>query len=216
MIRIVLVLLVATLPLASCSTSGDGAGSADAKIDAPAATDMTAEAVNNVVRDARVVLYQPQTGAAMILVNARHVGRDTLEGRRALALGLPNQGYKVLSDLQMDALLESLEAAGAASIAEPGSPADYQMIGQRGDQARLFKGLIVVENDGRMVRYVGRPARGDMALAERLQTFVNLKGLVARWEQANSLLELPDNVMQGRGADPFHVPAATRTPDDGR
>ena len=63
------------------------------------------------IPDTRVMLYQPKGDLLLILVNEGHSARATEEGRINLALGEANRAYKVLSDGQMTALLQSLAAA---------------------------------------------------------------------------------------------------------
>ncbi|MEE9394491.1 MAG: hypothetical protein V3W41_18505 [Planctomycetota bacterium] len=190
------------------SSVGNGGTSGNSNFEG---LDPNAEAVFGTIRNARIILYQPITRTTMILVNHDHQLRESLKGRQRLALGIKGQGYKVLSDRQIDALLKSMASENAKVIRQPASREDFRYLRTGPGDIPDFKGIILVENNGSLIKYVGIRPNNDPVKAKKLQIYVNLKTLVARWHQANSQVELPSPVMRGRSnPNQFTVPKPSR------
>ena len=140
----------------------------------------------------RVVLFVPRTGVMMILVNEHHPWRKTRKGRLRLALGKPQQGYKVLTDRQMDALVESLKRRSLSRFATPFEKGDEDYFRRRPDDAR-YRGILYLEEGSRRLKVLSFRPYGpeDMNGQERLRAFIDFKALVYRWYNSRVETEVP-------------------------
>lgn len=173
------------------SSTGGGSGDTQPFLDTEAA------AVYNRIRDARVLLYQPQNGTQLIMVNHGHSKRRTRAGQLELCNNRAEVGYMPQSDRQIDALLESMRERNAELIKEPWTARHDRLLKARKGQVARFKGMIMVENDGRRYAYVGWQPQGnaDVSGQERYRVFTELKFLVASW--SNGYVERPGAINLG-------------------
>ena len=143
--------------------------------------------------DARVMLYEPKTDNLLIMVNESHSGRKTEAGRINLALGDRSRAYKILTDVQMGALLESLENNGFRSAESRFEPGDEQYLTTASRDLPNYKGIVFVERGGARSKALGfRPAsRNDPAAVGRLKTFTDMKPIIMHWFGGTSMSELP-------------------------
>lgn len=169
------------------------------------------------IDDCRVILYQPKNRTSMILVNRAHSKRDSLKGRQDLALGLRDGGYNVLSDQQIDELLEAMKVRNGALIASPFSRADERYLNAGPGDIGGYKGVIVVENGGQRTKYLGMSPQGNPALAQKYQIFADLKLLVATVYSASGPVEMPQSGRTGSGdTRQFNVPEPVSNVGGGR
>lgn len=167
----------------SSSSRGSSSGSRSSNGDEVPFLDPDAPAVYNRIRDARIMLYQPQNATVMIMVNNGHSKRRTTNGQLQLCNNRADVGYMPLSDRQIDALLESMKERNAALVREPWSSRHDRLLRARKGEVERFRGIIVVENDGGREAYVGWRPQGpnDVAGQERYRVFTELKLLIAGW-----------------------------------
>ena len=200
MTRSALLAIVSTVALAAlvgCGTSSSsnrgGTSARDTGRPGPATG---GAAVHNAVRDGRIILYQPATRTRIVLVNERHARRKTRDGRRYLASG--GAGYQVISDASFDAMLETFKNYKARVIEEPWRSGDERYLQAGPNQFERFKGVVVVENDGRRVKHMGlRPQGATDAVGQaKYKVFVDLKSAVVFANNSSPRLERPDSVMQ--------------------
>jgi hypothetical protein len=145
------------------------------------------------IPDTRVMLYQPKGDLLLILVNEGNSGRDSEEGRTRLALGESNRAYKVLSDSQMTALLQSLGAGGYDMNAEEFVKGDEQYLGKAAGDLPRYQGIISVERGEAKTKVLGfrKSSESDALGAKRYQSYVSLKALVQKWFGDTSRSEYP-------------------------
>jgi hypothetical protein len=145
------------------------------------------------IADTRVMVYQPKGDLLLILVNESHGARRTEEGRLALALGDPVRAYKILSDSQMAAMVESLRAAGYEQSASEFLPEDAQYLTAASGDIPRYQGLISVESGPVKTRVLGfrKSSEGDALGLRRYQTYTRLKALVQKWFGDSSRSEFP-------------------------
>jgi hypothetical protein len=204
-------LLVLALALMSmgCDSTGSTGGGGPASASARPGVSETAnpEAVYQSIDDCRVVLYQPKTRASMILVNRAHSKRATAKGRLDLALGRKSGGYNVLSDRQIDELLEAMKVRNANVLEEPFSREDERYLNAGPNDISGYKGIIVVENGGQRTKYVGLKPGNDPVLAAKYRVFVDLKLLIAAIYRSTGPIEMPEAGGTGAGSSgQFTVP----------
>ena len=192
-----------------CGTdSNSDTGEADPRNarDESAFSDKNARAVHNRISDARVMLYQPRASSgALIMVNNRHGGLAKRPSRLAIAQGNPRTGFKRISDLQMDALIQSLENRDGAVIRESYSRQHDRMLTAKHGQIPGFHGIIVVENDGQRWAYVGRrpQGRGDAVGAQKYKIFRDLKVVTSHFYNAEGVVEYVDQTGLGSSGSGF-------------
>jgi hypothetical protein len=145
------------------------------------------------IPDTRVMLYQPKGDLLLILVNEGHSGRATEEGRTNLALGEPNRAYKVLSDVQMTALLKSLAAAQYDATADEFVKGDEQYLAKASGDLPRYQGIISVERGAGKSKVLGfrKSSESDALGAKRYTSYVQLKTLVQKWFADTSRDEYP-------------------------
>jgi hypothetical protein len=149
--------------------------------------------------DRRIIAYQHRPPLVyFILVNEGHRGRATPEGQQRIALNNPHQSYKVLSEVEMDALLESLENRGFARGATAFVPGDEQYFQPQGVGSDRYRGIVYVEEQGVRRKLLGyRPAGpADVDGASMYELFIDAKALCVRWFRDQPRSEQP---MQGAG-----------------
>jgi hypothetical protein len=206
-LRLLPFVALALVFFSACSTgSGSGAqtrsdGSRTKTGDTEAA-DTTP--MRHTVRDARIVLRQAESNAVFILVNMSHSKRDTPQGRLALSGGDPNVGYKPIADREIDKLLTTMEENGFDTVKQPYTRADERYLSAKPTELPGFKGIIIVENDGRAHKVVGMSPKGNPALIETYKTFSNLKAAVAGWYNTQGRSERPSDA-----ANPAATPFGT-------
>ena len=183
--------LLALLVLVSCQGGGSrgGSGLPDVK-----------RRVSEPSRgDRRVVMFQKQSSTRagqaqtvvtrIIAVNEGHSYRATPEGRLALADGDPNQGYVVLSEQNMENLLQSIENRGFSEVCSPMQPGDEIYLSGRADDS--VSGAVMVEVDGNRRILVGRRPRRDPSLIAPYRVYTELKVLSAM--AGNGQTEIPSS-----------------------
>ncbi|MEZ6194220.1 MAG: hypothetical protein R3F20_00605 [Planctomycetota bacterium] len=216
-LRLALIALVA-LTFGCGSTGSSGGGRAAARSDestGAAPIDPNAEAVYNSIRDCRVILYQPKTRAFMIMVNRDHEKRATETGRLDLALGRRSGGYNVLSDRQIDAVLETLKSRGGDLLRTPFTREDERYLQAGPDSIPHYKGIIVIENGGERWKYLGVAPQNDPLLAEKYRIFSDLKLAVATYYGGTGPMEQPSAGGTGAGnTSQLNVPTPTRVPTE--
>lgn len=145
------------------------------------------------IPDTRVMLYQPKGDLLLILVNEGHSARATEEGRTNLALGEANRVYKVLSDGQMTALLQSLAAAQYDATADEFVKGDEQYLSKSSGDLPRYQGIISVERGAGKSKVLGfrKSSESDALGAKRYESYVQLKRLVQKWFADTSRDEYP-------------------------
>ena len=148
----------------------------------------TAQAPNS-----RVMLYQPKGDLLLVIVNESHTGRTTEAGRLDLSLGDPNRAYKILTDAQMEALLETMVAQGYDQNASDFVPDDAQYLNASSADLPRYQGMISVERGGRKTKVLGfrKSSEGDAIGARRYQSYAKLKAVVQKWFGDSSRSEYP-------------------------
>jgi hypothetical protein len=143
--------------------------------------------------NSRVMFYQPKGDLLLILVNENHTGRTTEAGRLELALNDANRAYKILTDAQMEALLQSLVAQGYDQNATDFVPDDAQYLTAASADLPRYQGLISVERGGSKTKVLGyrRSSEGDAIGLRRYQSYTQLKALVQKWFGDSSRSEYP-------------------------
>lgn len=149
--------------------------------------------------DFRVILYQANGGQTMIMVNRGHTLRKSAEGRRRLALNIPNHGYKLLSETAMKALLQSLEERNLTRLSTPFQRGDERWFDSQAGDAR-YRGMIFVERNGNRSKVLGFRAAGinDGVGQARYKAFVELKLVFMNWFVSTTDTEVPGSGARDR------------------
>ena len=193
--------LVLVASLVSCETTK----SRTEPVDSPAVAEpgpSSSAAVDPVAEqslgDVRLVLHQANGAQTMILVNRGNPRRTSLAGQRQLAMGIPDHGYKVLSEEAMTALLTSLDQYNFERLASDFERGDETWFNPRADDRR-YRGILYIERNGTRRKILGfRPAgRDDGVGHQRYQAFVNLKLVFMRWFVSTTATEVPGGVQLG-------------------
>ncbi len=212
-----LVLLISLL--AACQSGSGGSNGSDsarsARGGAAPAEDRIAEnppAVHNRVRNCRIISYDPRTQATIILINAAHAWRETEQGQLNITNGNRNQTYKVLTDLQIDSLLETLEQRGSKALRENFDERHAALLGRRAQEGDAFKGIIILENDGRRDSFIARRPSGanDAMGVERYRIYSDLRQAIFVWERAGLTEQVGSAGLGQSSPDSLGVPRDNR------
>lgn len=200
-----LVLILATL--SSCDSTGNSRRK-KAKPD-PGAK------LTHKVHNFRAILRQANSDAIFILVNENHELRQTREGRRQLTLGNSSQAYKALTDQNINGLLTNFEQFNASVIEEPWVAGDEKLLTKPLTRDSGIRGVIVVENNGRRYKLMGRrpSGEGDALGRQKYTTFSKLKRVFFYWDTATSRAERADSAVVG-SEKPETAPFNRRQPRD--
>ncbi|MCB9832294.1 MAG: hypothetical protein H6807_07445 [Planctomycetes bacterium] len=208
--------LVAVAACSSGNRSGqDGNGRAAVRGDAPPAEDRVASnppAKHNRIRNCRVISYDPRTQATIVLVNAAHAWRETEQGQLNITNGQRNLTYKVLTDLQLDSLLETFSQRGADGLRENWDDRHAALLSRRAGEGDGFKGLIILENDGQRFSYIARKPAGpsDTLGVARYKIYSDMRQAVLLWERSG-ITEQVGMAAPGTSApDALGMPASNR------
>ena len=128
--------------------------------------------------DTWIIAYDPRSGGrgvTMILVNETHPWLKTKRGKKRLALGRRNQGYKTLSNRQMKALVAGLEKQGYFAFASDFKPGDDALLDPARNPSDRYRGMIFTQIGDRRSKLVGW--RGESA--EKQKRLSNCRLLVA-------------------------------------
>lgn len=181
--------LLAAALLTSCASGGSGSS------EPPPEWNAAGEVRETTNR--RVVYYDP-SGTALILVNEGNPWRKTPEGQARLALWdlVPgarerSQGYKVLSEANMQALLQALENKGLGRLATPFEPGDEDLFTRGRTQG--YRGIVYVEDGDRRVKAEGYKPNGaaDAVGRDRFVVFNELRLTVLYMHSSVTLSETP-------------------------
>ena len=187
----ILVGLLCALVLSSCQSSpksernaGSGSSEESSSADLAPKTPANPPAVLNKIKNCRVLSYDPRTGATIILVNRGHAWRATEKGQLAITNGQRSTTYNVLSDKQMDSLIETMKKRKMAFLREEFSERHVALLKKRSRSGDSFKGLIIIENDGRRYSYIAKRPRGkqDLMGHQKYAIFRDLREAVFYWQ----------------------------------
>ena len=151
------------------------------------------------IQNARIVLYQPRTGATLVLVDNRNAKLKTRKGRLDLVMGDPHLGFKRVSPRLFDALLQSFEIKGAAQIRESFTPRHAAMLKAKKGQIPRLLGIVMIENGGQRHALVGWRPQGktDQEGIRKYEIFRDMKLLVANAYNAEGFVEYVDQAGLG-------------------
>ncbi len=203
--------LAAIIFLSACESSTNGRADTSSRQSSRTASNRAnptfdAPAVHNKIRDARVLLYDPRTKATMILVNKKHAWRKNEKGQLAITNGIRNRTYKLLTDLQMDSLLETFRSRGSESIREPYNQRHASLLRKGYTKGDAFKGIIIVENNGRRNSYIARSPRGDVREAKKYQIFSQMRQAVLVFDRSGLSERVGSSATGTAPLDQLNVP----------
>ncbi len=169
--------------------SGTGGSSGRSSTDTPEARKSTPSGT-----DSRVMMYQSKNDVLMIFVNESHSWRKSRDGRLAIALQDGSRSYFVISDDEMDALIQSIDARGYSTKATPFVQGDEQFISTRARDIPRYQGIVYVERGNSKTKMLGyRPnGQNDVAGQRDLMLFTEVKGVVQAIAMRNQRSEFPD------------------------
>lgn len=207
--------LAAVIFLTACESSSNGrtARSGNQSSSAsfennndPSNPTIDAEAVHNKIKDCRVLLYDPRTAATIILVNKKHKWRQDERSQLNITNGIRNRTYKIMTDRQIDALLETFNQRGASSIQVPYTSRHASLLNHRSAKGDPFKGIIIVENNGRRSSFIARTPRGEQSAVQKYAIFSQMRQAIFVFERSGLSEQVGSSATGSAPLDKLAVP----------
>ncbi len=207
--------LAAIILMTSCESSTNGRTSATSSTRSPRRADSAANptydapAVHNKIKDCRILLYDPRTGATIIVINKKHAWRKTEKGQLAITNGKRNRTYKILTDKQIDSLLVTLTERGSDQIRENFHQRHAALLRHKAQRGDGFKGIIIVENDGHRYSYIARRPGGknDAQGIAKYKIFRDMRAAIFVFERAGLSEQVGSSATGAAPLDKLAVPS---------
>ena len=215
--RLLFATVAALALLAACESSSNGRSNRSSRdvspasaraSDDPANPAYDAPAVHNPIRNCRVLLYDPRTEATIVLVNKKHAWRRSEKGQLAITNGKRGRTYKVLTDRQMDSLLETFKQRGSGQLKERFQQRHASLLRHKAMKGDAFKGIIIVENNGQRHSYIARRPQGrqDTTGIRKYEIFRDMRAAVFVFERAGRSEQVGSSSTGAAPLDQLTVP----------
>ncbi|MFT7619120.1 MAG: hypothetical protein ACI97A_002769 [Planctomycetota bacterium] len=207
--------LAAVIFLAACESSSNGRTNSNTgprpdrslqNNTDPSNPELDSEAVHNQIRDCRVLLYDPRTAATIILVNKKHSWRKDERSQLNITNGVRNRTYKLLTDQQIDALLETFKQRGADGIRAKYTDRHAALLSHRSKKGDSFKGIIIIENNGRRSSYIARTPRGEPSAIQKYAIFSQMRQAVFVYDRVGLSEQVGSSATGSAPLDQLAVP----------